>query len=167
MTKTVWKDTATGKIYSVNKVEDAAAEISIEMSSGEICALIDEQCSKVELIKFLINRKNVYDIARLVLIKRLEQIEVNISKKWIEDNTEREFCSYTELLDYINKEYLDDDLDDDDNELLVEYLDNSYEASDIFRAIERGRYKELITQAKSEIIQKIIDTYFTVKEEEI
>lgn len=161
MTRQAWRDTATGKIYKVNKVEDAATGVLVEMSFEEVCALVDEQYSKAELIKILANRRNVYDIARLLLIKRLEQIEINISRKWIDIN-EKEICSYAELLDYINKEYLEDE-----DECLMQYLDNHYETSDIFRAVERNEYQEFISQAKSGMIQEIIDDYFIVEEEDI
>lgn len=162
MTKTVWRDTATGKIYKVDRVEDAATGVLVEMSFEEVCALIDEQCSKAELIKSLTNRRNVYDIAKLLLTKRLEQIEINISKKWIEEETDKEFCSYTELLDYIGKEYLNDE-----DESLMDYLDTHYETSEIFRAVERNEYQDFISQVKSEVIQDIIDSYFIVTESEI
>lgn len=161
MTKTAWKDTATGKIYKVSKVEDAVAEIFKGMSLDEIRTLIDEQYSKAELVKFFTNRFSGYELTKSVLPKRLEQIEINISKKWIEDSTEKEFYSYTGLLDHIQKEYLDDD------DRVMEYLDNAYEASEIFRAVERGEYDELITQAKSNIVQEIIDCYFTIEEKEV
>jgi hypothetical protein len=94
MTKLVWRDTATGKIYNISKVEDVATEVIKELSFEEACALVDEQCSKAELMKFLTNRKNIYDIAKLLLPKRFEQTEINISKKWIEDETDIEFYSY-------------------------------------------------------------------------
>lgn len=162
MTRQVWRDTATGKIYKVDKVEDAAFGVVMEMSFDEACTLIEEQCSKAELIKLLTNRKNVYDIAKLLLPKRFEQIEINISKKWIEEETDKEFCSYSKLLDYIDKEYLEDE-----DESLMEYLDTHYETSDIFRAVERKEYQKFISQAKSEMIQEIIDDYFIVKEEDI
>ena len=99
MTRQAWRDTATGKIYKVNKVEDAATGVLVEMSFEEVCALVDEQYSKAELIKILANRRNVYDIARLLLIKRLEQIEINISRKWIDINEKETFCS--RAVDYI------------------------------------------------------------------
>jgi hypothetical protein len=162
MTKTVWRDTATGKIYNISKVEDVATEVIKELSFEEVCALVDEQCSKAELMKFLTNRKNIYDIAKLLLPKRFEQTEINISKKWIEEETDIEFCSYEELLDYISIEYLEDE-----DESLMEYLDTHYETSDIFRAVERKEYQELILQAKSGMIQEIIDDYFIIKEEDI
>lgn len=160
MTKTVWKDTVTGKIYRVDTVEEAASQIATGMSFEAMSALIDEKCSKTAIIKFLINRENIYDIVRFLLIERFEQTEINISKKWIEDDIGTEFYSYEELFDYINKNY-------DADEEIAEYLDDHYEPSDIVKAIERDEYQELLAQAKSKVIQNIIDCCFTVTETEI
>lgn len=160
MTKTVWKDTVTGKIYKVDTVEEAVSQVATGMSFEAMRVLIDEQCSKAEVIKFLINRRSIYDIVRFLLTARFEQTEVNISKKWVEDDGSIEFYSYEELFNYIDRNY------DVENEI-DEYLDDHYEPSEIVRAFHRNEYQELLAQVKSEVIKNIIDCCFTVTETEI